>query len=106
MTLAGDANTHRPSLSGYSTDVLDHLIIITIAVLLVAYLLYTFFAGNYAMLLTSPFAVYGVFRYHYLIRQKGIEAEPVIVFRDKAMLLNLGVWSLFVLSIISYKVLV
>ncbi len=106
MTLADDAKTHRPSLSQYSTRMLEQLIGITTGALMVSYLLYTFFAGNDVMLLTAPFAIYGLFRYLYLIHQRGSGTEPEVVFKDKAMLINLGIWGLLVISIILYGILV
>lgn len=104
-TLADQAEAHRPSLAKYSAQKLKQLVGIITGALIVSYLLYTVFVGNYAMLLTVPFVVYGLFRYLYLVHQKGWGAEPEVVFRDKAMLVNLGIWGSLVLSIILYGIL-
>jgi len=105
VTLDSDAEAHRSNLAQYSTRMLEKLICITNGALVVSYLLYTFFAGNIAMLLTAPFAVYGLFRYLYLVHERRYGVEPEEVFKDKAMLINLGIWGLFVVSIILYKIL-
>ena len=42
-----------------------------------------------AMMLTLPFAVYGIFRYLYLIHVKGEGGAPdEVVFKDKPLLIN------------------
>ena len=104
--LADDAAKHRANLSEYSSKMLEQLIGITTGALIVSYLLYTFFAENDAMIVTIPFVFYGLFRYLYLVHQRGVEAEPEAVFKDKAMLINLGIWVLLVVSIILYGILV
>jgi len=106
VILSDDAETHRPTFSEYSTKMLEQLIGIITGVTIVSYLMYTTLAGNYAMVVTAPFAIYGLFRYLYLVHQKGLRAEPEIVLKDKAILINLGVWGLLVISIILYGVLV
>jgi 4-hydroxybenzoate polyprenyltransferase len=106
VILSDDAETHRPTFSEYSTKMLEQLIGIITGVTIVSYLMYTTLAGNYAMVVTAPFAIYGLFRYLYLVHQKGLSAEPETVLKDKAILINLGVWGLLVISIILYGVLV
>lgn len=104
-TLADDAEAHRPNLSEYSTKMLEQFVGITTAAIIVSYLLYTFSAGNDAMLLTAPFAIYGLFRYIYLVHHRALVAEPDVVFKDRAMLINLFLWGLTVVSIIIYEIL-
>ncbi len=105
VTLGDEAEAHRATLAGYSTKMLEQLIGITTGALIVSYLLYTFSTGNDAMLLTTPFAIYGLFRYLYLVHQRSFGTEPEVVFKDKAMLVNLGIWGLLVVSIILYSIL-
>lgn len=104
--MPADAEAHRPSLSEYSPKMLEQLIGIITGATIVSYLLYTTLAGNYVMTLTAPFAIYGLFRYLYLVHQKGLRAEPEAILLDKAMLINLGIWGLMVISIILYGILV
>ena len=105
IILASDAAAHRTSLSEYSERLLEQLIGITTAVTIVAYLMYATLAANPAMVVTAPFAIYGLFRYLYLVHQRGYRAEPDAVFKDKALLINLGLWGLTVVSIILYGIL-
>jgi len=105
MNLADDATSHRPSLAGYSSRILEQLIGITAGALIVAYLLYASSARNDFMIVTAPFVIYGLFRYWYLIHQEGFGAEPEVVFKDKAMLINLGIWGLSVIAVILYDIL-
>lgn len=104
-TLGSNAGAHRSNLSQYSARMLEQLIGISNAAIIVSYLLYTFFAGNVAMLLTAPFAIYGLFRYVYLVHERRSGGEPEVVFKDKAMLINLGIWGILVISIILYGIL-
>ena len=106
VILSDNAEAHRPTFSEYSTKMLEQLIGIITGVTIVSYLMYTTLAGNYAMVVTAPFAIYGLFRYLYLVHQKGLRAEPETVLKDKAILINLGVWGLLVISIILYGILV
>jgi 4-hydroxybenzoate polyprenyltransferase len=104
-TLAENAAAHRSSLSGYSPKMLEQMIGITTGALIVSYLPYTFFAHGDAMPLTAPFAIYGLFRYIYLVHRKRLGGEPEVIFKDKAMLINLGIWGLLVVSIMLYEAL-
>lgn len=104
-TLGSDAEARRSSLSQYSAKMIEQLIGITNGALIVSYLLYTFFVGNAAMLVTAPFAIYGLFRYIYLVHERRSGVEPEVVFKDKAMLINLGIWGILVISIILYGIL-
>ncbi|MXY45624.1 MAG: decaprenyl-phosphate phosphoribosyltransferase [Chloroflexi bacterium] len=68
LTTAGvDAASQRPSLSRYSVESLDKLVVITATASLIAYSLYTFTAPNLptngAMMLTIPFVAFCLFRY-------------------------------------------
>lgn len=64
--LSEDAFTHRKVLDGYSIPLLDQYITIVSGTTIVAYSLYTFSAPNLpennAMMLTIPFAIYGILR--------------------------------------------
>jgi len=103
MTLSDEAGNHRPVLAEYSTEIVEQFTGITAGALIVAYLLYTTSTENDIMLITAPFAVYGVFRYLYLLRQKGVAAEPEVVLKDKPILISLALWGLAVISIILYE---
>lgn len=78
--LADGANSHRKVLEGYSLELLDQLITIVSSCTIMTYSLYTFSAPNlpenHTMMLTIPFVLYGLFRYHYLIQIKHEGGAP------------------------------
>ena len=105
--LAKEAGSHRRVLDGYSLDLLDQLLTIVLSATLMTYCLYTFAAevttGNYAMMLTIPFVIYGLFRYLYLIRIKRIGGAPEeIVLSDRPMLAAVGAWGVTVIAILYF----
>ncbi len=105
--LAKEAGSHRRVLDGYSLDLLDQLLTIVLSATLMTYCLYTFAAevttGNYAMMLTIPFVIYGLFRYLYLIRIKHIGGAPEeIVLTDRPMLAAVGAWGVTVIAILYF----
>jgi 4-hydroxybenzoate polyprenyltransferase len=96
--LGEDAGNHRAILDEYNLELIDRLIDIVAAAALVAYSLYTFMAEglprNNLMMLTIPFALYGIFRYLFLIhvRQEGGAPEEIFI-RDRPMQLTLILWA-------------
>jgi 4-hydroxybenzoate polyprenyltransferase len=110
LLLAGEANNHRSSLQGYTESFLDHMTSLVTATLLTAYSFYTFSApnlpANHAMMLTIPIALYGVFRYLYLVHAKGLGGDPEeLVMEDKPLLLALILWVLTAGLVIYWPVL-
>ncbi len=105
VILPDSAAAHRPSLSEYSGKLLEHFISVVIGATIVSYLIYTTLTDNYYMLLTNPFAIYGLLRYVYLVHHRGMSPEPETILRDKGMLISLGLWGLSIISIILYGVL-
>ena len=102
--LAGDANSHRRVLEGYTIPLLDQLITIVSATTIIAYSLYTFSApnlpGNHAMMLTIPFVIYGIFRYLYLIQLKHSGGAPEdVLLSDRPLQLTVILWGIAVLFI-------
>ena len=102
--LAGDANSHRKVLDGYTIPFLDQLIIVVSSTTIIAYSLYTFSApnlpDNHAMMLTIPFVIYGVFRYLYLVQVKEEGGAPEdLLFSDRPLQLTLVLWGLTVLIV-------
>ena len=78
------AGGHRRNLDDYSLALVDQLITIVSSSAIVAYSLYTFTASNlptnHQMMVTVPFAVYGVFRYLFLVHEHGQGGSPEEVF--------------------------
>lgn len=102
--LAENADSHRRVLKGYTLPLLDQFITIVSATTIVAYSLYTFSAPNlpenHSMMLTIPFAFYGIFRYLYLVHmaQSGGAPEEVL-FTDRPLQITVVLWGLTILLI-------
>jgi len=85
----------RATLAEYTPETLDQLLVVVISTLLVSYSIYTFTGAKLAMMLTLPFAFFGVFRYHHLVHTtNGVAASPGTLLFDRQFLLNLGLWGL------------
>jgi 4-hydroxybenzoate polyprenyltransferase len=102
--LAGDANSHRRVLEGYTIPLLDQFITIVSATTIIAYSLYTFSApnlpGNHVMMLTIPFVLYGVFRYLYLIQVEHSGGAPEeVLLGDRPLQITILLWGLAILLI-------
>jgi 4-hydroxybenzoate polyprenyltransferase len=100
LGLSGD-NTidHRKVLAEYSVSFLDQMIAISTACTIMSYALYTIADetvarfGTRNLVFTIVFVVYGLYRYLYLIHQKGIGGNPTnAVLTDLPMLLNALLW--------------
>lgn len=101
--LKGEAINHRHVLGEYSQSMLQELTAITAGSLVVSYLLYCSSTGDDLMLITAPLAVYGLFRYLYLLRQDGKPAEPEAALTDRPILASLALWALAVVSIMLHS---
>lgn len=94
VLLAGKASAHRKNLDDYSKALLDVLIAVLSSTTIVAYALYSFTSHQPdRMMFTVPFVVYGLFRYLYLIYQRGEGGSPEkILLRDIPTLVNIVLW--------------
>lgn len=102
--LADGANQHRRVLDGYTIPLLDQFITIVSATTIVAYSLYTFSAPNlpenHAMMLTIPFALYGIFRYLYLVQMKHSGGAPEeVLYSDRPLQVTIVLWGLAVMAV-------
>ncbi|MGV8144880.1 MAG: decaprenyl-phosphate phosphoribosyltransferase [Methanothermobacter sp.] len=102
--LGEDAGKHRQSLEGYSTNMMDQMIVITTSILIMSYSLYTFFSGNMLLMITIPFAFYGIFRYLLLIHSENMGGEPEMLFKDKGMLSSIILWVIIVVVVLYLKI--
>lgn len=107
VLLQGNANNHRAILDEYSLPFLDEMISVVTATTVLAYALYTFDPGNphlpenNTMMLTIPFVLYSVFRYLYLMHQKGETAPPdEVLLKDRPLQIAIGLWGLTVLVLL------
>lgn len=100
LELAAEPGTTREVLGEYSDGNLDHLLVVSMATLLMAYSLYTFSQTNYLMMLTLPFAFFGVFRYHHLVYTSDVGGQPEYLLTDTPSVLNLAFWGVVVVGIL------
>lgn len=97
--LDGGAAT-RPILKEYSLPFLDQMIAIVTGATVVAYSLYAFSPevaqklGTEHLGLTIPFVLFGIFRYLYLVHQRGVGENPtVVVLTDLPLILDVSLWA-------------
>jgi 4-hydroxybenzoate polyprenyltransferase len=107
IALEGGAADHRPILTEYSPQLLDQMIAVVTASTLMAYALYTIAPDTQARLgtarlpLTIPFVLYGIFRYLYLLYRRDLGGNPSEhLLTDRALLIDLGLWALAVITIL------
>ena len=108
LVLLGDlAADHRRSLAQYSPQLLDQLVSIVAAATLVSYAFYTVEPatvenfGTDRLTWTFPFAVYGIFRYLYLVhREQGGGSPAEMLLRDRPLLACVALWAAAIVLII------
>jgi 4-hydroxybenzoate polyprenyltransferase len=103
-TLNTEAAHHRRVLNGYTLPFLDQIITIVSSTTIIAYSLYTFSAPNlpadHSMMLTIPFALYGIFRYLYLIQVEHAGGAPEeILLKDRPLQITLLLFGILILMI-------
>lgn len=104
--LAQDATGHRKILEEYNPYLLDQMIGVVTASTLVAYIIYCtspettekFHTSN--LVLTTPFPIYGIFRYLYLVHQKGVGSPSEVLLMDRPLVVCIALWALAVVAII------
>ena len=101
VLLEEEASSHRRVLDHYGTYFLDQMIAVVTASTVLSYALYTMAADTIArfgtdkLIFTTPFVLYGIFRYLYLIHRRGEGGSPTeAVLRDGALILNVLLWGL------------
>jgi len=93
VMLAEAAQDVRATYKDYNLQLLDDMLRMVTNATLISYTLYTFEARTNLtgslMLLSVPFALYGMFRYLYLIHVKGEGSAPdELLFKDKPLLIT------------------
>lgn len=107
LVLESGAGSHRKILQEYSPQLLEHLITIVVACTILAYSFATFDAPRvpkepFPLLMTTiPFVIYALFRYLYLVYQKGEGGTPEeLLFRDRPFFFSILSWALLVMGIL------
>jgi 4-hydroxybenzoate polyprenyltransferase len=107
LVLEGSAGSHRKILQEYSSPLLDNLIVIVVACTIIAYSFATFSAPSVPrepfpfLMLTIPFVIYALFRYMYLMYQRGEGGTPEeLLLKDRSLFVSIVCWGVLVLSIL------
>lgn len=97
--LQEDAHSHRHSLQEYSVQFLDLMMAISGAASVMTYALYTMAVetvarfGSHSLIFTTPWVLYGVFRYLYLVYQCTEGGDPArLLVSDRPTLVNVMLW--------------
>lgn len=100
VELGDAAEGHRRILAEYPLAFLDQMIAITASSTVLAYSLYSAShdpagrSGGGALMLTTPFVYFGIFRYLYLLHVKGRGADPAqALLGDLPLLANCLAWA-------------
>lgn len=95
----------------YRSEFLDQLLVLTASITILSYVLYTINEQTVAkfhtqnLLYTTPFVVYGVFRYFYLVSTHNQGALPTeTLLTDRPILINALFWATAVVIIIYLKI--
>jgi len=101
--LKTEAGDHRETLQYYNIQLLDIILTICSSTAIGTYSLYTMAGetvlrfGNQKLILTTPFVMYGVFRYLFLIYTENKGGDPTkLLVRDIPMIINGILWMISV----------
>lgn len=99
----------RRVLADYDLSLIDQILSVSAASVIIAYALYTVSErtvhafGTEALIFTTIFVVYGIFRYLYLIHKMGLGENPTgVILADKPMIINIAFYVVSLVAII-YK---
>jgi 4-hydroxybenzoate polyprenyltransferase len=105
--LAEGAKGHRRILEEYDPYLLDQMIGVVAAATMVAYIIYCAspethaYFGTEWMVLTTPFPIYGLFRYLYLVHRKAGGGSPSdMLLEDRPLLACVALWGVAVVLIV------
>lgn len=108
ILLESGAGEHRRILDEYSIPLLDQMISIVTAATIIAYTLFTSTAETVphtpfpVMMITVPFVIYALFRYLYLMYQRGAGGNTAdIVLKDRPFTFSIVLWGLTSLAILA-----
>ncbi len=97
------ASEHRHSLLDYNFYLLDQIIMITAALTIMFYGLYSISPelmarlGNARMVYSLGFVIFGIFRYLYLVHVRNLGGEPGdLLLKDAPLCIDVLLWLLFI----------
>jgi len=89
---SGNGAEHRPVLAQYLPAFVEKAMQTSATLLLASYTLYTALGTTKWMMLTLPFAVYGVLRHAWLVEAGAVADEAEAMWRDRAIQVNTALW--------------
>jgi len=102
-----EGSVTRPILKEYSLPFIDQMISVVTGATVVAYSLYAFSPevaqklGTEHLGLTIPFVLFGIFRYLYLVHQRGVGENPTsAVLTDLPLILDVALWGVAVVLVL------
>jgi 4-hydroxybenzoate polyprenyltransferase len=101
VRLGAESSAHRSVLTHYSTPFLDQMSAVLLAVTVVAYIMYTLTSetaqrvGGDTLVYSTPFVLYGVFRYLYLVHQREMGTPTEAVLADRPLVASVVLWGLY-----------
>jgi 4-hydroxybenzoate polyprenyltransferase len=102
LVQVGDKVGTRRNLREYSQRMLEQFQSIVTSGTIVSYALYTVLGTNTWMMLTIPYVLFAIFRYIYLVEQKGEGGAPDETFlKDVPTLVTVGLYVLTAVAILS-----
>ncbi len=103
-----DAARHRRTLVGYTPELLTHLITLSAAIAVIAFIMYAQSPrvvenlGGPMLVYTLPLVIYAVFRFA-MLSMSGTYADPTdMILHDRPFQLTILAWAACVVGIISY----
>lgn len=103
LALLGEgAENHREILKHYTVHMVEDMMAVSTSTLIMAYSMYTFLATNQYMMLTVPFAVYGLLRYMFLVHIAREGGEPELIFKDIPTVVNVVCWAAMAVAILYF----
>ena len=91
-SLGDDAAQHRGNLADYSLQFIDKMVAALASMTVMSYALYTIDprtvakVGTNALVLTVPLVLFGIFRYLFLVHQRGKGGSPTeLVLKDRSL---------------------
>ena len=98
VLLGGDSASHRKVLGDYGPAFLDQMSVVLLAVTVVSYIMYTLSpervaASGYRLTYSLVFVLYGVFRYLFLVHQRGGGSPTETLLTDRSLIIAVLLWS-------------
>jgi len=98
LLLADDSTEHRSVLAHYGPEFLDQMSVVLLSVTIVSYIMYTLtsetaiLVGSESLAYSTVFVLYGVFRYLYLVHQKGRGSPTETLLTDPSLMVTILLW--------------